>query len=187
MEFSEKTNFKAGLKGFEILYFDLCRKQFLRSLRYSSVFTFLMVIIALISSKEWLHFIKVIINIGLNITPDILGFTIAGYAMIVGLSNTNAMNTLKESQTDEGISMFQLLNTTFIAMLLSALLNLLFCIIAKVVIEAEIESPLCTWMIDMFNGISFLVLMMSTFYVVFSIKDLLSNLFSLGQFLQLIK
>lgn len=187
MKYSDDAKYKAGLLGFEILYFDFCRDQFKRSLKYTSIFTLLSFIIILVSKHGFFYFIKVVTDIGLNVTPDILGFTIAGYAMIVGLSNTNAMNILKGSVLDSGISMFQQLNTTFIAMLLSALLNLILCVIAKIVTAAEIKVPLCSWLIESFNGLSYLILVISTFYVVFSIKDLLSNLFSLGQFLQLVK
>lgn len=81
--------------------------------------------------------------------------------------------------------MYQLLYTTFIAMLGSIFLSLLWSIIIHFAIQADLRFASSSLLfINAGIIINFVIFFLYTFvlsYAIFAIKDLLSNLFSLGQ------
>lgn len=81
--------------------------------------------------------------------------------------------------------MYQKLNTTFMAMLLSTMTNLLLTILIKIWMSSEIDITLpCNIMVTLVNNFGLFLMTLLLFYMIFTIKDFLSNLFSLGQFIQ---
>lgn len=100
--------------------------------------------------------------------------------MIVGVNDVNIAERLKNHKTKTGITMYQQLYTTFIAMLGSIFLLLLESVVLHYVLEADISLDF-PMIVDVIDFIVFLGYAVTMFYALFAVKDLLSNLFSLGQ------
>ena len=173
MEKQTKSNLM-GLERFRHIYFHLCRKQFVRSLKWSVFSTLLIVLFGIfLSSKNGFQLIAIVTEVGLKITPPLLGFTLSSFALVIGL---------KGHITRCGISMYLQLVVTFIAMLGSVFLCLLLCVFSKIILSFEIKVNEDIFQyVQYANYIFFIIITFMVFYALFAIKDLLSNLFSLGK------
>ncbi len=178
---TENKNRKIGLSGFIYLYFVKCRKDFAKSLVWSLIMTAICSFGYYHSSKVTWDLLLMVLDINLRVAAPILAFTLAGYSVIMG----KASDKLKTIKTKSGLSMYQKLNTTFMAMLLSTMTNLLLTVLIKIWMSSEINIALpCDCMEDLVNNVGLFMMTLLLFYMIFTIKDLLSNLFSLGQFIQ---
>lgn len=120
-----------------------------------------------------------------TIVPGILGFTLAGYALIMGLSNSEFMKGLKAfKQEGKNYTLFQSLNATFAIVLCVLFITTLTGVVTGIIIKAEIPMPFCEKMTDAYNWLWLLVLIFLLYYTINSIKDIVINIFNLGQFAQ---
>lgn len=182
MEKQTKSNLM-GLERFRHIYFHLCRKQFIRSLKWSVFSTLPIVLFGIfLSSKNGFQLIAIVTEVGLKITPPLLGFTLSSFALVIGFKDDTLMRKLKGHITRCGISMYLQLVVTFIAMLGSVFLCLLLCVFSKIILSFEIKVNEDIFQyVQYANYIFFIIITFMVFYALFAIKDLLSNLFSLGK------
>lgn len=176
-----------GWKGFKYIYFYVCKEQFYRSLKKSCYLLSIILLPTLLSEKTYYEFISILVDIGLRVSPPLLGFTLSGYALVVGVNDKAMAEKIKSSTTRNGITMYQQLYTTFIAMLGSIFLLLVESVIIYYALNANISigNPLnkfgMPYIMNFINFMGFVVLAFTLSYALLAIKDLLSNLFSLGQ------
>lgn len=170
---------KPGLSGFMYLYFKKCKRDFKKSLKYSGLLTLLFLVVFFLSKKCSLSLLNNLLSISLKVSPSLLAFTLAGYAVIMG----RGVENLKKVSTNSGLSMYQKLNTTFIAMLMATLICLIVTVVLSFISSSEISSG-CIIIDDIANLIAFTVTSFLLSYMLFAIKDLISNLFSMGQFME---
>lgn len=177
------THSSMGLEGFKYIYFHLCRNQFRKSLKWSVFSTIVIVLCGIImSSKNSFQLVSIVADAGLKIAPPLLGFTLSSFALVVGFKDDVLMQKLKNYQTSNGISMYLQLVVTFIAMLGSVFICLLLCVIFHLILAFDIK--VCDRIfeyVQYINYACFAFLTFFVFYALFAIKDLLSNLFSLGR------
>lgn len=173
---------KIGISGFRYLYFVKCWKDFAKSLWWSLCLSSLCCVAYFFSSKTAWDLLEVVIDINLRISAPILAFTLAGYSVIMG----KASDKLKNIKTKSGLTMYQKLNTTFMAMLLSTMTTLLLSVIVLIFMASGIGFVLlpCDFWVTFINNAVLFMMTLLLFYMILTIKDLLSNLFSLGQYIQ---
>lgn len=170
-----------GWRGFRHVYFCYCGKQFRHSLGWSSVFVLITIVISYFSTKTFIELLEIMTDMGLKIAPPLLGFTLSGYALVVGVNDVSISELLKTHKTQSGITMYQQLYTTFIAMLSSIFFLLLESVLLNYVIKSDIVVNVAWNIVDIINLAAFSIYVLTVFYAIFAIKYLLSNLFSLGQ------
>ena len=172
-----------GLKLFWHIYFRICRAQFKKSLRWSGISTLIVALCGIfLSSKNGFLLMSVVTELGLKITPPLLGFTLSSFALVVGFKDDVLMRKLKDYQTSNGISMYLQLVVTFVAMLGAVFVCLLACVVFHLFLSFDIK--VCGQLFKIFKYINYACFVLQTFlmfYALFAIKDLLSNLFSLGK------
>jgi len=178
-------NNKAGINSFFVLYFVGCREQFKKSLRFSAILTLILILLYFFSPVNGYTILLSLSNICLAVSPAILGFTLAGYSIIINVADKEILALLKRTKLKNDISMYQRLYTTFVAMLLSMFCTLLIGSVTKLLISLNLGCT-CTCeffiiIIDIVNGIWFALETFLLLYSIFSVKDLISNLYSLGQ------
>lgn len=181
MALGDKKYQKVGLSGFCYLYFVICRKDFMKSIKWSLIMCILCCFAYCYSTKNTWDLLRIVLDLSIKIAAPILAFTLAGYSVIMG----KATDKLRSIPTKSGLSMYQKLNTTFMSMLLSTMTNLILSVFILIWMSSEVDIVLpCECMVEIVNSIGLFVMTLLLFYMLFTIKDLLSNLFSLGQFIQ---
>ena len=115
-----------------------------------------------------------------------LGFTLSGYALMMGLSNSEFIQGLINFK-EEGkeYSLFQSLNTVFAVVLGMMFLTTLVGAFACVIVKAEISLPE-RWVdfTNAYNWFSLFVLIFLMYYTINAIKDIVINIFNFGQYVQ---
>ena len=179
----QTTHSSMGMEGFGYIYFHLCRSQFMKSLKWSGISTLLIVVCGIfMSSKDSLQLVSLLTALGLTVMPPLLGFPLSSFAPATALKHDALMNKLKKHQTRNGISMYLQLVVTFIAMLGSVFVCLLLCVVSHLILSFGIEVGNQIFEFTMYvNYACFVLLTFVVFYALFAVKDLLSNLFSLGR------
>lgn len=113
--------------------------------------------------------------------PSLLGFSLGGYALIIGFSNSELMEHLAK---DQDWSLFQALSGIFA---FSLLFQVFSTIIAATIIwgiKSEINLfnvSCCYWLIVIGNGLLIFTLIFGALYSLLLLPYVIFNLFSLGQ------
>lgn len=175
-----KNPYLPGLKGFRHFYFVVCRSDFLKSTKYSIVLSGILLIAYVLTPKTGYEMIGILIDMELRLCIPLLAFTLAGYSLIM---NKN-IEGLTSEKTKSGLSMYQKLNTIFIAMLLSTAICVISAVVVNVFMYADILLINDPCLIGYVNSVVYTVIAFQLSYMLLCIKDLLSNLFSYGQYIQ---
>ena len=99
------------------------RKELLDSL-YLWIAIFLGILIALFGDNNWDWKSDV-----LTIIPSILGFTLGGYAILVGFGDTNFFNIICGKKGDEKASLYMRVNSSFLHFIIVQFLSIFYTII----------------------------------------------------------
>lgn len=80
---------------------------------FSIVIAIIFPIISIIGNIPIVDFIKDIDGLMINFLPGILGFTIAGYSLVIGFVQSNMLNSISEPSKDSKFSLYQLMSANF--------------------------------------------------------------------------
>ena len=172
--------------GWKIVWRIYSRGNLIVSLCLPIVLTVLSFIVCLLSKKEPIVFLDYVSSLILSIGPNMLGFTLSGYALMMGMSNSEFIQALINfREKDKEYSLYQSLNTVFAVVLGTMFVIILTGAFASIVIEAEIQMPyILSDMTIWYNWSCLFVLLFLMFYTINSIKDIVINIFNFGQFIQ---
>lgn len=67
----------------------------------------------------------------INILPDVLGFSLGGYAMLVGFGDENFLQAIRGADEDGTASPYMEVNAAFVHFILVQALALIFAVVAK--------------------------------------------------------
>jgi len=129
-------------------------------------------------------------NLIIQILPGVLGFILAGYALMMGLSSSDYIKKLKQHKDQNyDHSMFQTLNATFAFVLFMLFSTLIFGVITLIIIKLGcIYIAIIPQRLGYFINWAYLTfILFLLFYSILSIKDIVINVFNFGQFVQAYK
>ena len=158
----------------------------LQNLRRSVVFPLIMALIVTVctmaSSISPTVLINAVTTISLTIAPTVLGFTLAGYALMMGMSGSKVMQPIMDGEKP---TLFQKLNSTFAIVLGASFITTLCGVFVK--IGMSFISYLSAFNDNLKICIKAFTLFMLVFlliYTILSIKHITINIFNFGQFAQ---
>ena len=113
--------------------------------------------------------------------PSIIGFVLSGYVLIVGFSGSDFLLRLANPRKDN-YTLFQVLNSTFAVVIAIILVTYAIGAIYGFVVSCDIVWPLkIQWLCIVYNFMAFLLIDFFFFYAVFSLVDIVVNIFNMGQ------
>lgn len=172
-----------GLKG--ILNRYTCKKFYKsKYFFFCIVLTCLLTIVPVITSKSSDSIYKLIEDVSstvLSAFPSLLGFSLAGYALIIGTINIGVMRRMSEPQDNmEKLSFFQFVSSIFALSVLIQCITLLAAFIIHVVLKQEWEMLFCiscNWVnIPVYGILLFLVIESMVL-----LGNMVINIFTYGQ------
>ena len=128
--------------GWGVVWKIYSRENLKKSIWLPLVLTVVSFAICFFSGKASLDLIEYVASTILSVGPNMLGFTLSGYALMMGLSNSEFVRGLinfKEEGKD--YSLFQSLNTIFAVVLGMMFLTTIVGAFACIVVKAEISLP----------------------------------------------
>ena len=172
---------KAGIAGI----IDILKKHetfkkwpFISSIIISVI---VVVIIALIKSHQLYTVIQISTDLVLSVFPSLLGFSLGGYAISVGFSNTAFLK--KDSSTTEH-SLYQILSAIFAFSVILQILATLFGILLSWCIKTEIQKMFVDfpyWLMIACNILALICLFFLSIYSLLLTPYIVTNLFTLSQ------
>lgn len=172
--------------GWGVVWKIYSKENLRKSLYLPLILTIVSFVVCIFSEKSSLSLIEYVASTILSVGPNMLGFTLSGYALMMGLSNSDFIQGLINFK-EEGkeYSLFQSLNTVFAVVLGMMFLTTLVGAFTCVVVEAEISLPE-RWVdfTNAYNWFSLFVLIFLMYYTINAIKDIVINIFNFGQYVQ---
>lgn len=172
--------------GWGVVWRIYSKENLKKSIWLPLILTVVSFAVCLFSKKNPLGLIEYVGSTILSVGPNMLGFTLSGYALMMGLSNSEFIQGLINFR-EEGkeYSLFQSLNTVFAVVLGMMFLTTLVGAFTCIIIKAEISLPKdLDDLTDMYNWICLFILMFLMYYTINAIKDIVINIFNFGQYVQ---
>ena len=166
-------------KAFEVYPLKSWRK----SCVWPLVYTMTLLPIFYFSDESALFFIDEITTQVITIVPNILGFLLGGYALLMGFSSDNIIKIMSKSNNNKA-TLYQKQNAVFAIALFALFVGLIISLFVSLILKAKIRIPYsyCQYFpIEMFNYVVLTLLCFILFYSIFAIKDMVINVFNFGQ------
>lgn len=172
---------KASFKGI----YDVVRER--KTLRkfpfvFSAVasFVFIVLIVCFFSDQSY-AILKVTAETVFSLFPNLLGFSLGGFAIVVGFSNTDL---IKRGSSAQKYSIYQILNAIFATSILFQIIATVFAFFVTWVVKLELHGLVPYYNeigAVIINSILLLFIIFSASYSLFLTPFLVANLFSLSQ------
>lgn len=172
--------------GWGVVWKIYSKENLEKSIWLPLILTVVSLAVCFFSEKAPLDLIEYVGSTILAVGPNMLGFTLSGYALMMGLSNSELIQGLiKFKEEGKEYSLFQSLNTVFAVVLGMMFLTTLVGAFVCIVVKAEVSLPK-GWddLTDIYNWACLFILMFLMYYTINAIKDIVINIFNFGQYVQ---
>lgn len=182
----KKDIYSPGLTGLLKIY---PTKNLFKSFVFPSIFT---IIIALYEFNYQENFKGLILQLSdliISIAPALIGFILTGYALMIGLTETETIRKMSKSDMSDEPSLFQIVSSTFAFILIALSIITVIAVSSKLLVGLTIYVPnfleeYVTPIAFNFSICVFLIFFLT--YSVFATIDIILNVFSFGQFIHTI-
>ena len=158
----------------KFLYF----RSILISIAITAVLSFLIICFRF---KNTFDLLKEIIDITIDLIPNILGFCIGGYALIIGIGNIDALKKMSSPMKKrENLSFFQILSSVFAGSLIIQCITLLLSFVIKILLKIEIPA-LSNSIAIIINSLAIIIILFFSTLSIVLLYYTVINLFNYGQ------
>ncbi|MEI8086366.1 MAG: hypothetical protein WCG93_09140 [Paludibacter sp.] len=120
----------------------------------------------------------------LAVVPNILGFILTGYTVVVSVTESRYLKAMVKPNPDKNVSLYQIVNSTFAAVLLALCTTLLVGFLSNYMLKANLCTvAFLSGYTHTLNALTLFVLIFLFLYSIFAIKDVVINVFNFGQFI----
>lgn len=180
-----KEQHLAGLKGISHLYGI---NQIERSWPLFAGFfiALLLTIVFGLSEVSAISILNILIPLGSTIFPTILGFSLAGFALVIGFSSSSNFEWFTEKAKNEKGSLYQITIAIFSIHLILNFITVVGFILASLILQTKAYSnfPWITSLLTDYPGLKLLfifALLFLAFYSLSTLPLLVVNIFNLSQ------
>lgn len=171
--------FKPGWKAVKAIY---PKKNWTSKIWRPMMLTLVMFCSALYAKSDSLELIDTISSWIVNGYPSILGFVLSGYVLLIGFVGSDFLLALERRQRDDGVSLFQMVNSTFVVVISVVLFTYMLGALFGFVHKCHIEWPFDNQLYVYYNYGALVAILFSFAYSLFALYDVLINIFNMGQF-----
>lgn len=152
------------------------------SMLVSIVITFVLLFLILyFRIEDTFVLLEDIIEITLNLLPNLLGFCIGGYALIIGIGNIEALKKMSSPMKNrEYLSFFQILSSIFAGSLVLQCITLLLSFIIKILIKLKLPAY-SNQIAIIVNSLTIIIVLFFSVLSVVLLYYTVINLFNYGQ------
>ena len=114
--------------------------------------------------------------------PSIIGFVLTGYALIIGFSSTELIGRMACIKVTKNHSYFEVVSAIFAIVLGIVVTTYILACIVTFVIHLNIVSSCGEKCVTFFNTICLFAFLFVFYYSIFSLLDIIVNVFNIGEF-----
>ncbi|SHL67573.1 hypothetical protein SAMN05444266_104362 [Chitinophaga jiangningensis] len=179
-----KASHKPGLKGIlRIQSWDKFRKKL--PFQLSVIGTIFSAALFYYSPKSYYEILSFLLQLTLSILPNLLGFSLGGYALIIGFGNSSMIKEMTKKLEHENCSLFQKLSAIFafgLVLQIISLTNSIFINIAYNLNLSVFDKFTCSKNIyPIINFLACILLIFPFYWALFIVPYIVTNIFSFGQ------
>jgi len=175
-----KENNKPGIKRLWCIYNTNQRLLRSKYFWFSILFTVLVFVISIFNNIDIYNVLQNLVDKVLSIFPNILGFNIAGFVLLIGYIANKETKDLSE-KVDEKYSLIQHKYSVFAFSLLVQSFTLLFAFIISEILSLELTCNCCCINPILINYFVFSIMLFGTTYSISLLIRIVLNVFDLGQ------
>lgn len=183
------SNLENDIKGLHVFGYDgiidvlRIKGTFKKLPFYISIISSLLIVIivSLFNAEKLYNLVEGTSRILLSFFPNLLGFSLGGYALVVGFSNTDL---IKKGSKKKKHSLYQILNAIFSLSILFQVFTTIICFSVTWfidVISKNFEQLNLGCFSYFINGLILLLLLFGSIYSLFLTPYVVTNLFTLSQ------
>ena len=176
-----KTLGETHRTGFSGLWSIYDKEKLFYSLLTPLAFSILFTILLSLTSKSLYVTINEVVTLVLSIVPNLLGFLLGGYALIVGFGNEKFLQSLTTQVKGDSITYYQKFSSVFAFTIYSLSISLIIGIIFTLCLK--IPAPLCVpaSLILYINVAALFILLFFLIYSGFLLPTMVMNIFDFSQ------
>lgn len=175
---------RSGIRGIFYLY---DRKRLAKSLPFKlslSIAIIAMLIVVVNYDNNIISLIKSISETNVDVLPSLLGFTLGGYALIIGFASSGNLKNLTTPAPNEKGSVFQLLVAIFSINILQQFFAFILSFFISISLEFDYGVAVyknIPSLIHIVNIVALFAMIFLTLWALFTIPYVVTNLFNLAQ------
>ncbi len=174
-----KENHQPGFKGIIKIYnWNEIKES--KAFIISLIMSFILLILSFCGTKDISETLKFWVNQILTIFPNLLGFSLGGFALIVGFGNSELIQSLTKSTKGKQYSVFQKLSAVFAFLLIIQSITFLISFITNIILELNFKA----YCISVYYSINIFMILLLSFLALwgmFILPVLVVNVFTFGQ------
>lgn len=174
-----KTNNPRGT-GWKSVFDIYPTANFKKGLWKPALFWIVSLIVVFLSDVDMIEILNFTCQTVCSAYPSIIGFILTGHALIIGFSGNDLIKKLVELQKESKTTYPQIVNATFSVIIALMVLTLLVSAFVSFIIKCEISWPFDYGEYE-FNCICLLLVLFLLYYSLFSLLDVVINVFNFGQ------
>ena len=178
------NQYKMGLKGLLSIY---PKMNLLKSAAIPFLIDIVLMIIIIKFKADIYYLIVFIAGIISSVIPNVLGFILTGYAVIISVTETKYLKIMVKRIQGKNTTLYQTVNSTFAFVLLSLTITLIVGAIINIIVNAKFVIDLHANCLCCINRVCLFVLIFLLLYSLFAILDVIVNIFDFGQFINKIE
>lgn len=134
------------------------------------------------TEKPFYESIGEISNLIISSFPSLIGFILAGYAVLIGCSGTDLIKPLCKLNEKSDISHFQNISATFAVVMIGLISTFLIGFLVSIVYKAEVYFWFASGY-SVFNALIVFILTYMAIYSIWSLCDITVNVFNFSQYI----
>lgn len=135
-----------------------------------------------LSSKSSLDLLKIVVGWIIDAFPNIIGFVLSGYAILIGFCGTRFLTQMTGKEEEGEPSLFQIVSSTFVVVIYIVILTYVVGFLIDFIISCDIECPLVYNIgCERYNFFWLIITLFLFSYSITALLDIVINLFNIGQ------
>lgn len=151
----------------------------------ASVLSLLLIGICLCFEVDKYEFLILIVDDIISFLPNILGFTITGYALVVGFVQPDVLERITEKEEDSDYSLYQTMSSSFAVTILIQAISLItaftFRYIDFISSKVNYVPQISTLIITFINTIGLAIIIFCLAFSLMMVIQIILNIFSFSQ------
>ncbi|RNI32248.1 hypothetical protein EFA69_02665 [Rufibacter immobilis] len=173
------------LAGFAGLWKNYTRDKLFRGIKFPLLFSLVFTILFSFFNEDLYTIIKDISSTTLSVIPNLLGFLLGGYAIIIGFGNVELLKSTTRTSENKPVSLFQAMSSIFAFCILAQAGSLILGAVYQLFINVDFESV--SWFDTIqpyyrsFNVLWLFLITFALLYSIFLLPVMLINVFNFAQ------
>ena len=177
----KETIRKTHLPGFKGLCVIYSWKKFWKSIIKPLITTLFIFLLFLLFSSDIIGIIKVLVELSLNVMPNLLGFLLGGYAIVISFGNENFLKSTSLISEKKPVSKYQIFSGIFAATTLSIAFSLIVAFLFSIVSLVPVPLFVPDILIKIINYLALFLMLFVGIYAIFQIPTMIFNIFDFSQ------